>query len=166
MNITKHRSARIGIGAGAAGAVMSAIAVVGAFSGSAGAADSSSTSSATRPSSFELSDEQRACLEAQGLTARPQGRPTVEQRKQFKAAAEACGLERPENTYGKHNWRNGKGNRPQLSSEQRECLADQGLTAKPQGRPTAEQREQFKAAAETCGIELPTHPGRSGGRGR
>jgi hypothetical protein len=54
--------------------------------------------------------------------------------------------------------------RPQLTDEQRACLEQAGVTKPAEGqRPTDEQRETFKAAAEECGIELPA--GRPGHRG-
>lgn len=47
----------------------------------------------------------------------------------------------------------------QLTDEQKTCLKGQGITKPEKGtRPTEEQREAFKAAAESCGIELPTRP--------
>ena len=41
-----------------------------------------------------------------------------------------------------------------LTEEQKSCLDAAGLT-KPEGRPTAEQRAAFEAAAAKCGITLP-----------
>jgi len=88
-----------------------------------------------------LTEEQRACLEEQGVKRPPEGqRPTEEQREAFRAAAEACGIELPR----------------RLTDEQRACLEEQGVKRPPEGqRPTEEQREAFRAAAEACGIELP-----------
>jgi hypothetical protein len=102
-----------------------------------------------------LTDEQRACLEQQGVQ-KPEPdengervRPTEEQREAFRAAAEACGIELPR----KH--------RPRLTDEQRACLEEQGAQ-KPErdenGEPvplTEEQREAARAAFEACGIEVP-----------
>jgi hypothetical protein len=60
----------------------------------------------------------------------------------------------------------GSGSRPAppaLSTEQRQCLTDQGVTLpqKPAdgSRPqlTQEQRDAFRAAAQACGIPLPAH---------
>lgn len=43
-----------------------------------------------------------------------------------------------------------------LTEAQRECLREQGVERPAPGeRPTEEQREAFRAAAEECGIELP-----------
>lgn len=53
--------------------------------------------------------------------------------------------------------------RMELTDEQRQCLADAGVT-RPEGRPTDEQREAMKAAAEGCGIEVP-EPGEGRGPG-
>ena len=57
--------------------------------------------------------------------------------------------------------------RPQLTDEQRACLEQAGVTKPAEGQPpTDEQREAFKAAAESCGIELPAGgPGGPGHRG-
>jgi len=57
--------------------------------------------------------------------------------------------------------------RPQLTDEQKACLEQAGVTKPAEGqRPTDEQREAFKAAAESCGIELPAGgPGGPGHRG-
>jgi hypothetical protein len=57
--------------------------------------------------------------------------------------------------------------RPQLTDEQRACLEQAGVTKPAEGQqPTDEQREAFKTAAESCGIELPAGgPGGPGGPG-
>src|SRR5687767_11398601 len=100
-----------------------------------------------------LTDEQRACLEEQGVQ-KPEPdangervEPTDEQKAAFRAAAEACGIELRR---GRH----------QLTDEQRACLEEQGVQ-KPEPdangervEPTDEQKEAFRAAAEACGIEL------------
>lgn len=50
--------------------------------------------------------------------------------------------------------------RGRLTAEQRQCLEDQGLERPARGeRPSAEKRQAFRAAAETCGIELPVRRG-------
>jgi hypothetical protein len=156
-----------------------------------------------------LTDEQRACLEQQGVQ-KPEPdengervRPTEEQREAFRAAAEACGIELPlrhrrlseeqraclEEQGAQKPERNENGERAPLTEEQREalvaafeacdievplrlriteeqkaCLEEQGIE-KPQRdengervRPTEEQREAFRAAAEACGIDLPDRP--------
>lgn len=49
--------------------------------------------------------------------------------------------------------------RARLTEEQRQCLQDQGLERPARGeRPTDEQRQAFRDAAEACGIELPAAP--------
>jgi hypothetical protein len=56
--------------------------------------------------------------------------------------------------------------RPQLTDEQQQCLTDQGITKpaeRPTGPPTDEQRAAMKAAAEACGITLPTPPADASG---
>ena len=50
----------------------------------------------------------------------------------------------------------GRAGRPRLTEEQRQCLADQGVERPPLGqRPSDEQIQASKDAAEACGIELP-----------
>ena len=109
-----------------------------------------------------LTDEQRACIEGQGVDLpdppaegeepAEHVRPTEEQRAAFKAAAEACGIELP-----RHRG-------PKLTDEQKACLEQQGVQkpAKDESgervRPTEEQRAAFEAAAEACGIDLPERP--------
>ena len=112
-----------------------------------------------RPPRPELTDEQKACLEEQGVekpAADENGervKPTEEQREQFKAAAEACNIELPAH----HN-------RPKLTDEQKTCLEGQGIEKPAKGedgkrvKPTEEQRAAFEAAAEACGIDLPERP--------
>ena len=109
----------------------------------------------------QLTDEQKACLAEQGVTPpeRPadgtRTPPTDEQRAAMKAAAEACGLPARLGP--------GPGQRPQLTEEQKACLAEQGVT--PPERPadgtrtppTDEQRAAMKAAAEACGLPTPAH---------
>ena len=56
-----------------------------------------------------------------------------------------------------------RGGRLNLTDTQKTCLTDAGIT-KPEGRPTQAERDAFKAAAETCGITLPTRPDDAGGR--
>ena len=55
----------------------------------------------------------------------------------------------------------GRPPRPQLTDEQRQCLADQGVTPPEKSadgtrmRPTDEQRAAMNAAAEACGLPAP-----------
>ena len=139
---TKKRTVRLGL----AGLAL----VVGGLSlapAAAGAANSDS-----HPRHKQLTDEQKTCLEGQGVTKPEKGtKPTDEQREAFKAAAESCGIELPA--------RGNRPHRPKLTDEQKTCLEGQGVTKPEKGtKPTAEQREAFKAAAESCGIELPARP--------
>ena len=123
---------------------------------------------AGRPHRPALTDEQRQCLAAQGVTVPAptadgtRVRPTDDQRAAFRAAAEACGLPVPQGHPG-------MGPRPALTDEQRECLAAQGVTVPAptadgtRVRPTDDQRAAFRAAAEACGLPLPTRgPGAPG----
>jgi hypothetical protein len=120
-----------------------------------------------RPARPQLTDEQRQCLANEGVTLperpanpgtgeRPQP-PSDEQRAAFRAAAAACNLPIPAT----------RGPCPVLTDEQRQCLANQGVTLperpanpgtgeRPQP-PSDEQRAAFRAAAAACGIELPAH---------
>lgn len=57
---------------------------------------------------------------------------------------------------------------PRLTDEQKACLEEQGIE-KPatdengkRVKPTEEQREQFEAAAQACGIDLPERPAGGG----
>lgn len=64
---------------------------------------------------------------------------------------------------GSQATQSGRPHRPQLTDEQKQCLEDAGVSKPAEGqRPTDEQREAFRAAAEKCGIELPAHPGGQG----
>src|SRR5690606_18919098 len=142
----RRRGRRTGLVAALA---MCALALVaGLFAGTAGA---QSEDAETGPGRGRLTAEQRQCLEDQGLERPARGeRPSAEQRQAFRDAAEACGIELPV--------RRGPVRRflRDLTEEQRQCLEDQGLDRPARGeRPTAEQRQAFRDAAETCGIELP-----------
>jgi hypothetical protein len=120
--------------------------------------DSEAPADEARPRRPQLTEEQQACLEEQGIVKpepnadgeRP--RPTDEQREAFRAAAEACGIELP----ARHG--------PRLTDEQKSCLEEQGIEKPARGEdgervePTDEQREAFRAAAEACGIDLPDNP--------
>jgi hypothetical protein len=107
-----------------------------------------------------LTDEQRQCLADHGIaprsrpadgTARPV--PSEADRDAFRAAAEACGLPRPD--------LGGRGPRPLLTDEQRQCLAEHGIaprsrpadgTARPV--PSEADRDAFRATAVACGLPL------------
>ncbi len=115
-----------------------------------------------RPPHPKLTDEQKACLEEQGVEKPAKNadgtraEPTDEQRAKFEAAAKTCNIDiskRP--------------GRPELTDEQKACLEEQGITkpaknadgTKPERtKPTDEQRAKFEAAAEACGIDLPEPP--------
>jgi hypothetical protein len=104
-----------------------------------------------------LTDEQKSCLEAAGLT-RPGADATPEERQAaraaLKAAAEGCGITLPERPAG-------TGPLANLTDEQKSCLEAAGLT-RPGADATPEERQAaraaLKAAAEGCGIELPVRP--------
>ena len=65
--------------------------------------------------------------------------------------------QRPDNA-GHH-----RGGRLNLTDEQKTCLTDAGITKPAKGtRPTQAERDAMKAAAEACGITLPTRPDHAG----
>ena len=149
--------------------VVAGLAVV-SFGSFAGADDTSTAPSATapdgapRPHHAPLTDDQKQCLANQGVTlptkpadgTRP-APPTDAQRQAFRAAAEACGL-----PIGDGPGFGGPGGHPMLTDDQKQCLADHGVTppTKPvdgtrPAPPTDAQRQAFRAAAEACGIALP-----------
>ena len=151
------------------GAVLATLAVasLGLVAGFAPAA-SAQTDDSTPPAAegrhhrLELTDEQQSCLEDQGIV-KPEPNAdgtrverTDEQKAAFQAAAETCGIE----------LRGPRGNRAQLTDEQKTCLEDQGIEKPARGedgrrvRPTDEQRAAFETAAAECGIELPERPER------
>ena len=46
-----------------------------------------------------------------------------------------------------------------LTDDQRQCLTDAGLS-RPTGRPSVEQHQALRAAAENCGLSIPERAGR------
>ncbi len=52
-----------------------------------------------------------------------------------------------------------------LTDAQKQCLSNAGLT-RPEGRPSAEQNQQFREAAKACGLEKPANVGRSSNGGQ
>lgn len=141
------------------GLVLVGAIVPAAFAQESNDSESPQQSVEGRPGRPNLTEEQQACLEGQGIVKpepdangeRP--RPTEEQRTAFRAAAEACGIDLPVRHHG-----------PRLTDEQKACLEEQGVT-KPEPNengertpPTDEQRAAFRAAAEACGIDLPDRP--------
>lgn len=135
--------------------------VAGLFALPAGA-QTDTESSGGRAGRSRLTEEQRQCLVDQGVERPPLGqRPSDEQIQEAKDAAEACGIELPIGRRGpaRRFLRN-------LTDEQRECLQGQGLERPARGeRPTDEQRQAFRDAAEACDIDLPTRGGASGDAG-
>jgi hypothetical protein len=110
-----------------------------------------------------LTDAQKACLTQHGATlptppadGQPRVPLTDAQRQALQAAAKACGLQ-----LGRHGGRP----KPALTTAQRDCLSQHGVTppTKPATgqrppRLTDAQRQAFQAAAKACGITLPKHP--------
>ncbi|GGL38624.1 hypothetical protein H9L10_12830 [Phycicoccus endophyticus] len=106
----------------------------------------------------DLSDEQRQCLEDAEIT-RPMGPLDADEREalldQVTDAADACGVELPFAT-ARAAW-------SALTDEQRQCLEDAEIT-RPMGPLDADEREalrdQVRAAAQECGVQLPEGMGR------
>ena len=71
-----------------------AVAGLALLAGLAPAAFAQEGEGSGRPDRPRLTEEQRACLQEQGVQ-KPEGKPTEEQRAAFRAAAEACGIELP-----------------------------------------------------------------------
>jgi hypothetical protein len=152
---------------------LAAISVVG-LAGFAGADPSDGAASGSdggRPGRPALTDDQKACLQAHGVTppvrpadgSRP-APPSDEQRAALQAAAEACGLPAMGPPTGRF------GPRPQLTDDQKACLQAHGVTPPVRAAdgsrpapPSVEQRAALQAAAEACG--LPAPPGHGEGDG-
>ncbi len=128
----------------------------------ASASDGGSGPTGARPG---LTDSQRQCLADQGVTV-PSGssndaKPplTREQRQELRAAGQACGV-------GGTRARAFAGGLARgLTDEQRQCLADQGVSLPARStdgsRPTvsAAQRDALRQAAESCGLPARGHHG-------
>lgn len=111
----------------------------------AGAATDGSTGRPGR----HLTDEQQQCLADHGVT-RPVRPLTKEKVATIKAAAEACDVKIPARL--KHRLAHRR--HLNLTDEQKQCLSDAGIT-RPVRPVTTEKIEAIKAAAETCGVDLP-----------
>lgn len=136
----------------AALAVTAVALVAGLFALPAGAQEAAPEGGRPR-----LTEEQRQCLADQGYERPLAGQlRTREQREAFRAAAEECGIDLPDGAFRRAARRHARAWWRNLTEEQRQCLRDQGLERPARGeRPTAEQRQAFRDAAEACGIDLP-----------
>ncbi len=148
MKVFGQRTRRIAIGAGIAGLCIAGGAALGGGPGTAFADDTEARHREGRP---ELTDEQKACLEENGITGRPDGVPTAEMREAFKEAAETCGIELPGPMHRRGHHR---GDRPELTDEQKACMAEAGISERPERPLSEDERAEFKSAADACGIEL------------
>ena len=110
-----------------------------------------------------LSDPQRTCLAGQGVTVPAPGSQgeqpalTQEQRQELRKAIKACGLRGPHLAL-RH-----------LTDEQRQCLADQGVTLPgpgERGQVTVDQRASRREAAIACGLPERGHHGAGGADGK
>jgi hypothetical protein len=159
--------------------VVAGLAVVsfGTFAGAddtGGSAPATAPDGAPRPHRAPLTDDQKQCLANQGVTlptkpadgTRP-APPTDAERQALRAAAVACGL-----AVGDGPGVGGPGgHRPMFTDDQKQCLADHGVTlptkpadGTPPAPPTDAERQALRAAAEACGIMPPGRPaGTTGG---
>jgi hypothetical protein len=104
-----------------------------------------------------LTDEQKACLQANGV-AKPEGRLSPEQRREaittLRTAADTCGITLPERP-GRARVDELKSRLGSLTPEQKACMKDSGLT-RPQRPMDAAARQawiaQAKQAAQACGL--------------
>lgn len=131
-----------GLGVAALGAASIAVAAP------AGAATSGGDTA--RPA-VHLTVEQRQCLAAHGVT-RPIRPLTREKIATIKAAAQACDVKIPAAV--KRHLARRFVQRLHLTAEQRQCLADHGVT-RPVLPLTPEKVATIKAAALACGIHRP-----------
>lgn len=92
-----------------------------------------------------LTDDQKKCLADHGVT-RPIRPLTKEKIEALKTAAKACDIKLPN--------RGNRGNHPRLTTDQRTCMQDHGVT-RPLRPLTPEKIAALKAAAQACGIQLP-----------
>ena len=143
----KNHSFRQLIGAGVACAALSVSAIGLAAPAGAAESGSDSTSGGARHHRLHLTDEQKQCLEDQGVT-RPVRPLTKEKIAALKAAAKACDIKLPKHLGHKGN----------LTDEQKQCMEGQGIT-RPIRPLTPEKIAALKAAAQACGIELPNRGG-------
>ncbi|MFM7616802.1 MAG: hypothetical protein ACKO72_05000 [Actinomycetes bacterium] len=153
----QHRTSRLRRLAGTAALATLALATIG--TGVAGADPTGSSGTSGARGRAHLTAEQRQCLKDEGVK-RPEGRPTKADAKALKDAAKACDI--PLGRLMRHHIGHAM---TDLTAEQRQCLADAGVT-KPEGEPTQAERDAFKAAAESCGIDLPGRDGPGEGMGR
>jgi len=143
------------------GATIIGFGVAGAVDGGSSSTTTPSATSADaghhRGGQLNLTDEQKTCLTDAGITKPAEGtKPTQAERDAFKAAAQTCGITLP--TRPDH-----AGRELNLTDAQKTCLTDAGITKPAEGtKPTQAERDAFKAAAQTCGITLPTRPDHAG----
>lgn len=130
---------------------VSAIAVLGGlFAAPAGAQEAAPEGGRPR-----LTEEQRQCMADHGYERPLAGQlRTQEQRQAFRDAAEECGIDLPAGAFRHAARRHARQWWRDLTDEQRQCLRDQGVE-RPHGRPTQDQVQAFRDAADACGVDLP-----------
>jgi hypothetical protein len=104
-----------------------------------------------------LTPEQKACLQANGVT-KPEGRLSPEQRREaiatLRTAADTCGITLPERP-ARARLDELKSRIGSLTPEQKACMKDSGLT-RPQRPMDAAARQAWiaeaKQAAQACGL--------------
>lgn len=135
-----------GLGCVALGAASIAVAAP------AGAAtDGGNTGSTARPG-LHLTNEQKQCLADHGVT-RPIRPLTKEKVATIKAAVKACDIHVPARLQHRLA-RLAHRHHLDLTAEQKQCLADHGVT-RPIRPVTTEKIATIKSAATACGVNLP-----------
>ncbi|MGA0863025.1 MAG: hypothetical protein ACO3RB_03945 [Ilumatobacteraceae bacterium] len=104
--------------------------------GGLGAGTSLASTGTAKPNPIQLTAEQHNCLAAAKAKI-PAGTAKAVRRVSMKAAAQSCGI-----------WKKFA----RLSTDQRACLASNGLTAN--GAPTRAKKKQLRSLAAKCGITL------------
>lgn len=145
-----------------AAATIGVVGIAGvAAAGVAGAQTTDATTQAAHAKGAfikSLTDEQRSCLQANGVV-KPDHKLTKEEKQAavatLKAAATTCNITLPERpaARAKHL----RADLASLTTEQKACLESNGVT-KPDHRLTKAERQAFRtqleSAAATCGVTL------------
>ncbi len=145
-----RRLVATGLGCVALGAASIAVAAP------AGAAtDTNATGAGARPG-LHLTTEQKQCLKEHGVT-RPIRPLTKEKVATIKAAVKACDIQVPARV--RHRLARRAHHHVTLTAEQKQCLADHGVT-RPIRPVTTEKIAAITSAAAACGVNLPAEFGK------